>query len=73
MGYYFNLPPIISIILLIFLPTACLFGAISRCQEGRYVAGILRLLVGWNIIWLLDIIMTLTHGCQVTLLDVIKC
>ena len=73
MGHYFNLPPILSIILLIFFPTACVLGAISRCQSGHYVAGLLRFFLGWNIIWICDIVLTLTHGCQVTLLELIKC
>ena len=72
MGHYFNLPQILSIILLIFPLTSCIFGALSRCQSGHYVAGILRFLLGWNIIWICDIVLTLTHGCQVTLLELIK-
>ena len=42
MGYYFNLPPIISVILVIIPFTAWLCGFLSRCQEGRYIAAIIR-------------------------------
>ena len=73
MGDYFNLPPILSLILLIFLPTASLLGALTRCKEGCYVAGILRFLTGWNILWIIEIVLTITHDCQVTLLRAIKC
>ena len=73
MGDYFNLPPILSLILLIFMPTACLLGALTRCKEGHYVAGILRFLTGWNILWIIEIVLTITHDCQVTLLRAIKC
>jgi hypothetical protein len=71
MGYYFNLPPIISVILLIIPFTAWLCGFLSRCQEGRYIAAIIRFFFGW-ICWICDLILTLLNGCQVTLLDVIK-
>ena len=73
MGDYFNLPQILSLILLIFFPTACLLGALTRCKEGCYVAGILRFFLGWNILWIVEIVLTITHGCQVTLLRFLKC
>ncbi len=72
MGYYFNLPLIISIICLIIPFTAWLFGMLSRCQEGRYIAAIVRFFFGW-IIWICDLVLTLMAGCNsVVLLDVIK-
>ena len=66
MGDYFDLNPIISIILLIIPFTAWLCGVLSRFRDGCYVAGIIRFFFGFNIIWIIEIILTILHGCRVT-------
>ena len=53
---YFGLDYIISLVLAIIPVTSWLCGALTRFQEGKYVAAILRLLLGWNIIYILDIV-----------------
>ena len=53
---YFGLDYIISLILAIIPVTSWICGAIARLQDGKIVAFILRLLLGWNIIWILDLI-----------------
>ena len=53
---YFGLSWIVSLILAIIPITSCVLGVVTRIKEGHIVAGILRLLVGWNIIYVLDII-----------------
>ncbi|MGN1227989.1 MAG: hypothetical protein ACI4TX_05050 [Christensenellales bacterium] len=53
---YFGLDYIISLILAIIPVTSWICGAITRLQDGKIVAFILRLLLGWNIIWILDLI-----------------
>ncbi len=53
---YFGLSWIVSLILAIIPFTSCLLGVITRIKEGHIVAGILRLLLGWNIIYVLDIV-----------------
>lgn len=53
---YFGLSYIVSVILAIIPVTSWLCGAITRFQEGKIVAGILRLVLGWNIIYILDIV-----------------
>ena len=53
---YFGLSWIVSLILAIIPVTSWICGAITRLQEGKIVAFILRLLLGWGIIWLLDLI-----------------
>ena len=58
-GDYFGFPWILSVIFAIIPVTAWLFGWITRFGEGKIVAGIIRLLFGWNIIWILDIIFIL--------------
>jgi len=53
---YFGLDYIVSLILAIIPVTSWICGALTRFQEGKYVAAILRLLLGWNIIYILDIV-----------------
>ena len=53
---YFGLSWIVSLILAIIPFTSWICGAITRFKEGKIVAGILRLLLGWGIIWLLDLV-----------------
>ena len=54
---YFGLAWIVSLILAIIPVTSWLCGAIVRLQEGKIVAFLLRLLLGWGIIWLIDLIL----------------
>ena len=59
---YFGLGYIVSLILAIIPVTSWLLGAVTRFTEGKIVAGILRLVLGWNVIWILDIVfMVLKH------------
>ena len=59
---YFGLGYIVSLILAIIPVTSWLLGAVTRFTEGKIIAGILRLLLGWNVIWILDIVfMVLNH------------
>ena len=59
---YFGMGRFLSIIFAIIPITSWLFGFITRFKEGKIVAGILRLLLGWNLIWILDIILMLFKG-----------
>lgn len=54
---YFGLGYIVSLILAIFPITSFICGFITRLMEGKIVAALLRLLLGWNIIWIVDIIL----------------
>ena len=56
-GDYFGLAYIVSLILAIIPVTSWICGAITRFSEGKIIAGILRLLLGWGIIWLIDLIL----------------
>ena len=59
---YFGLSWIVSLILAIIPFTSWICGAITRLQEGKIVSFLLRLLLGWGIIWLLDLVfMILQH------------
>lgn len=53
---YFGLSYIVSVILAIIPVTSWILGFVTRFMEGKIVAGILRLVLGWNIIWIADII-----------------
>ena len=53
---YFGLGYLVSLILAIIPVTAWLCGAITRLMEGKYIAGILRLIGLGFIMWILDIV-----------------
>lgn len=53
---YFGLGYVVSLILAIIPVTSLILGIVTRFQERKWVAGILRFLLGWNIIWILDIV-----------------
>lgn len=59
---YFDLSRLLSIILAIIPITALILGVLTRFKEKAIVAGLLRLFLGWNIIWILDIILMITSG-----------
>ena len=54
-GDYFGLDYIVSLILAIIPVTAWVCGIITRLQEGKIVAAIIRIFGGW-LIWVLDLI-----------------
>ena len=53
---YFGLGYIVSLILAIIPVTSWICGAVTRFMEGKIVAGIIRLVFGFTIVWILDII-----------------
>jgi hypothetical protein len=53
---YFGLSWLVSLILAIIPVTSLILGVATRIKEGKIVAGLLRILLGWNIIFILDII-----------------
>ena len=55
-GDYFGISYIVSVILAIIPVTSWVLGFLTRFSEGKIVAGLLRVFLGWNIIWILDII-----------------
>lgn len=59
---YFGLGRVISIILAIIPITSLIMGIATRLTEGKIVAALLRLLVGWNIIWIVDLILMIVSG-----------
>lgn len=67
---YFGLSYIVSLILVIIPITNFICSAVTRISEGKIVAGILRLIFGWNIIWILDIIFMITQHRIFRLLNI---
>ena len=63
---YFGLSWIVSLILAIIPVTSWVCGAIVRFQEGKYVAGLIRLIFGFNIVWILDLVFMIMnhHICR---------
>ena len=53
---YFGLSSLVSLILAIIPFTAWICGAITRLQEGKIVAFLIRLIGGFTIIWIVDLI-----------------
>lgn len=56
---YFGLSYIVSLILAIIPPTAWLLGIITRFQDGKILAAIIRVFCGW-LVWVLDLIFMIT-------------
>ena len=54
---YFGLGYIVSLILAIIPVTAWILGALTRFSEGKIVAGIIRLVFGFTLVWIVDLIM----------------
>ena len=61
-GDYFGLGRLLSIILAIIPVTSWVLGFLTRFSEGKILAGILRLILGWNIIWIVDLVMMIING-----------
>lgn len=66
-GDYFGLSYIVSVILAIIPVTAWVCGFVTRFQEGKIVAGLIRLIFGFTIIWILDLIFMIVskHICRI--------
>ena len=67
---YFGLGYIVSLILAIIPVTSWILGALTRFQEGKIVAGILRLVLGWNIIWICELVLMIVSKHILSLLNV---
>ena len=65
---YFGLSKLVSLILAIIPFTAWILGVVTRFQEGKYIAGIIRIFGGF-IIWVLDLFCMLTKGSICRILD----
>ncbi len=67
---YFGWSRLVSIILAIIPITALVLGFVTRLTEGKIVAALLRILLGWNIIWIIDLVLMIVNGRIMRLLNV---
>lgn len=67
---YFGLDWLVSLILAIIPPTSWICGIITRFQEGKLVAGIIRIFFGFTIIWVLDLIFMIMNKSIFRILDI---
>lgn len=66
---YFGLGRLVSLILAIIPFTAWICGVVTRFQEGKIVAGVIRIFGGW-LIWVLDLICMITKKQICRLLNI---
>lgn len=67
---YFGLSYLVSVILAIIPVTSFVCGFITRLMEGKIVAAILRIIFGWNIIWIIDLILMIVSKHILRLLNI---
>lgn len=67
---YFGLSYVVSLILAIIPVTSWICGAITRFKDGKFVAGILRLILGWNVIWVCDLVIMIISKHILRLLNI---
>jgi hypothetical protein len=65
---YFGLDYVVSLILAIIPFTAWICGIVTRISEGKIVAGILRIFLGW-IFWILDLVCMIVNKSIFRVLD----
>lgn len=66
---YFGWNRVLSIILAIIPITSFILGFVTRISEGKIVAAIVRILLGWNIIWIVDLVLMIVNGSIWRLID----
>ncbi len=66
---YFGWDYVVSIICAIIPVTSWIFGFVTRFQEGKIAAGIVRIFLGWNIVWIVDLVMMIVNKAIWRLID----
>ena len=66
---YFGLEWIVSLVLAIIPVTSWICGVLTRFQEEKYVAAIIRIFFGFNVIWVLDLIFMVMNKSIFRFLD----
>lgn len=67
---YFGLSYLVSVILAIIPVTSLICGFVTRLLEGKIIAAILRLILGWNIIWIIDLILMIVSKHILRILNI---
>ena len=66
---YFGLSRLVSLILAIIPLTSLVCGVLTRFKEGKVIAAIVRVLLGWNLIYVVDLVLMILNGKIWRLLD----
>lgn len=69
-GDYFGLGRLVSIILAIIPVTSWILGFVTRFMEGKIIAGLIRLIFGFTIVWIIDLILMILSGSILRLIPV---
>ena len=69
-GDYFGLSRLVSLILAIIPVTSWICGAVTRLSEGKIVAFLIRLVFGFTIVWICDLVLMILHKHILRLLNV---
>lgn len=67
---YFGLSYLVSVILAIIPVTAWICGFITRLQEGKYLAAIIRLIGVGFVLWVVDLVLMITNKHILRLLNI---
>ena len=67
---YFGLGYVVSLILAIIPVTSWVCGFVTRFMEGKIVAGIIRLVFGFTIVWILDLVFMILKKSIFRLLNI---
>ena len=67
---YFGLSKLVSLILAIIPVTSWICGALTRLQEGKIVAFLVRLVFGFTIVWVCDLVLMILNKHILRLLNV---
>ena len=59
---YFGVGKIVIFILAIIPVTSWICGAVTRFSEGKILAGIIRLIFGFTIVWIVDLVLMILDG-----------
>lgn len=59
---YFDFNRPISIIFAIIIPFSYVLGIVIRFKEKKFLASLIRLFLGWNIIYILDLVYIIMSG-----------
>ncbi len=67
---YFGFSALVSLILAIIPFTSWICGVVTRFKEGKIVACLIRAFLGFNIIWILDLVFMILDGNIFRILDI---
>ena len=68
---YFGIERLMSLILLIFPASCWVLGFTTRIKEQKYLAALIRVFLGFHILWIGDILSTIINQCNVKIIRVI--